>query len=189
MATPPHSQPSPITEANLRVESWITQLPPSPPANPFPAEASLAESSSALPTSKRKRTLSDPAMSTSRDKSPEKRQRLDDSVHPSQSVSVVSSSTYPLSLSRHNTFSPVGSRTGASTARRSNSPSRETIATLKDAVPPIITEQYNGAKLPPGIKDAVKTVMRRLGPKQVVEGYIPHGLKVRKVLIGHCGSS
>ncbi|KAF2003187.1 hypothetical protein P154DRAFT_520149 [Amniculicola lignicola CBS 123094] len=177
MATPPNSQPSSITETNLRVESWITQLPPSLTSNLLPAKAALAESSQAFPTSTRKRALSDPTMSMSRDNSPEKRQRLDDSVYPSQSVSTAGSSTHPLSLSRHNTFSPVNSRTGASTPRRSNSPSRETIATLKDAVPPIITEQYNGARLPPGIRDTVKTVMRRLGPKQVVEGYIPYALK------------
>jgi len=124
-------------------------------------------------------------MATRRDASPGKRQRLDEDVFPGQSVSAAGSS-HPLDLGQYNTFSPPGSQVGsrvsagATTPRRGTSPSRDTIATLKDASPPITTEPYDGAELPPDrvIRDRVMAVMERLEPGQV-EGWIPECLKVR----------
>lgn len=107
---------------------------------------------------------------------------------PEQSAFVIESS-HPLDLGRHNTFSALGSQissrqgsrasTSASSPRRGISPLRETIATLKDASPPIVTEPYDGAQLPANkaIKNKVMDTMERLGPGQV-DGWVPRCLKV-----------
>jgi hypothetical protein len=60
------------------------------------------------------------------------------------------------------------------------SPLRETIATLKDASPPILTEPYDGAQLSANnaIRNRVMDAMERLEPGQV-EGWMPRCLKVR----------
>jgi len=137
---------------------------------------------------KRKRANSARMATARRDPSPEKRRRVDDDdVMSGQSASVTDSS-HPLDLGRHNTFSPLGSgsrrysraSTGASSPRRGISPLRETVATLKDASPPIRTEPYDGAQLPANkaIREKIIAVMERLGPGQV-DGWVPLCLKVR----------
>jgi hypothetical protein len=107
---------------------------------------------------------------------------------PGQSASVTGSSD-PLDLGQQNTFSPLGSHvgsrrssragTGASSPRRGISPLRETVATLQDASPPILTQPYDGAQLPANeaIKDKVMATMERLGPGQV-DGWVPRYFKV-----------
>lgn len=162
------------------INSWIAELPPLPPAHTHPEHVRLL---------KRKRANSAPMATARREPSPEKRRRVDDDVMPGQSASATDSS-HPLDLGRHNTFSPPGSQigsrrgsrasTGASSPRRGISPLRETIATLKDALPPILTEPYDGAQLPANesIRDMVMDVMERLGPGQV-DGWVPRCLKVR----------
>jgi hypothetical protein len=123
-------------------------------------------------------------MATPRDNSPGKRQRLDEDLLPGGCSVSVAESVHPLDLSQNNTFSPPGSQvgsrvgTGATTPRRGTSPSRETIATLKDASPPVITEPYDGAELPPESRIKVMAVMERLEPGQI-EGWVPESFKVR----------
>jgi hypothetical protein len=173
MATSPPLSPSFLAEKSSLIASWITGLPRSPPV-----DTNLEH----IRPPKRKH-----ASMARRERSPEKRRRVDD-VTPGQSASFTSSS-HPLDLGQHNTFSPssshVGSRrsragTGASSPRRGISPLRETIATLKDASPPIQTEPYDGAQLPANeaIRVKVMATMEQLEPGQV-DGWVPQCLKVR----------
>lgn len=74
------------------------------------------------------------------------------------------------------TFSPRGSRVGASTPRRSNSPSRETIAALRVASPPITTEPLDGVESEPPAR--VMAVVARL-ENGLDQGWIPGWLEVR----------
>lgn len=144
MATSPPTSFSTINDRATQISSWLEELPPTPPAD---EERGLL---------KRKRATSEPtsvhqftAMSTHRSVSPSKRQRRDsDDLRPEQSVSAVGSNARPLILGSSTTFSPPGSRVGASTPRRSNSPSRETIAALRVALPPITTELRSHTEFP-----------------------------------------
>ncbi|KAF2240216.1 hypothetical protein BU26DRAFT_573006 [Trematosphaeria pertusa] len=125
-------------------------------------------------------------MAGRRQPSPEKRQRVEEGIMPGESASIFSG--HPLDLGQHNTFSPLGSHvgsrwgsrpgTGASSPRRGISPSRETIATLKDALPPIQTEPFDGAQLPVNraIRDKVMAAMERLEPGRV-DGWVPRCLQ------------
>ena len=175
MATSPPLSPSFLADKSSFIASWITALPPSPPV-----DTNLEH----IRPPKRKHA---PVATARREPSPEKRRRVEEDVTPGQSASLTSSS-HPLDLGQHNTFSPtsshVGSRrsragTGALSPRRSISPSRETIATLKDASPPIQTEPYDGAQLPANeaMRDNVMATMEQLEPGQV-DGWVPRCLKV-----------
>jgi hypothetical protein len=118
-----------------------------------------------------------------------KRQRVEEGIVPRDSRSTVFSS-HPLDLGQHNTFSPPGSYvesrgasragTGASSPRRGINPSRETIATLNDALPPIQTEPFDDAQLPAdrAIRDKVMATMEQLELGQV-DGWVPRCLQVR----------
>lgn len=120
-------------------------------------------------------------MSTHRGVSPSKRQRRDsDDLRPEQSVSAVGSNARPLILGSSTTFSPPGSRVGASTPRRSNSPSRETIAALRVAIPSITTEPLDGVESEPPAQ--VMAVVARL-ENGLDQGWIPGWLEVRTRLM------
>jgi hypothetical protein len=175
MATSPPQSPSFLADKSSFIASWITGLPPSPPVDTHLEH---------IRPRKRKHA---PMATAPREPSPEKRRRVDEDVTPEQSASLTSSS-HPLDLGQHNTFSPLGSHVGsrrsrgtagASSPRRGISPLRETIATLKDASPPIVTEPYDGAQLPANetIRDKVMAAMEQLEPGQV-DGWVPHCLKV-----------
>ncbi|KAL5371450.1 hypothetical protein PMIN06_012891 [Paraphaeosphaeria minitans] len=178
MAASPPRYPFPHPAKSSYITSWIAGLVPSPPGHTHPEHVRPL---------KRRRANSAPMGTARRAPSPEKRRRVDDDVMRGQSPSVTDSS-HPLDLGRHNTFSPldsqIGSRRGsrastnASSPRRGISPLRETIATLKDAMPPILTEPYDGAQLPvnEAIRDMVMDVMERLGPGQL-DGWVPRCLK------------
>jgi hypothetical protein len=175
MATSPPLSPYFLAEKSSLIASWITGLPRS-----APVDTNLEH----IRPPKREHA----SMATApREPSPEKRRRVDEVVTPGQSASLTSSS-HPLDLGQHNTFSlpssHVGSRrsragTGASSPRRGISPLRETIATLKDASPPIQTEPYDGAQLPANeaIREKVMATMEQLEPGQV-DGWVPRCLKV-----------
>jgi hypothetical protein len=175
MATSPPLSPSFLAEKSSLIASWITGLPRLPPA-----DTNLEH----IRPPKRKHA---PMATSRREPSPEKRRRVDGNVTPEQRASFTSPS-HPLDLGQYNTFSPpgnhVGSRrsragTGASSPRRGISPLRETIATLKNASPPIQTEPYDGAQLPANkaIRDKVTATMEQLEPGQV-DGWVPRCLKV-----------
>jgi len=172
MATsPPTSFPT-INDKTTQISSWLEELPPTPPAD---EERGLL---------KRKRATSEPtsvhqftAMSAHRSVSPSKRQRRDsDDLRPEQSVSAVWSNARPLILGSSTTFSPPGSRVGASTPRRSNSLSRETIAALRVASPLITTELLDGVESEPPAR--VMAVVARL-ENGLDQGWIPGWLEVR----------
>jgi hypothetical protein len=172
--------PSPaLTEKDVLVSSWLQKLPPTPPAD---------EDVRSL---KRKRKRASPrretvhqlrAMSAYRSSSPGKRQRPNtEDVLPEQSVSTVGSINHALAFSNPNIFSlPSSSRAGASTPRRSTSPSRETIAALRVASPPIITEPLDGIKSEPPAR--VMAVIERL-EAGLDDGWIPGWLEVRSSIL------
>lgn len=93
---------------------------------------------------------------------------------PGQSASAVGWNARPLTLGNSNTFSPPSSRVGASTPRRGNSPSRETIAALRVASPPITTEPLDGVEPEPPAR--VMAVVARL-EDGLDEGWIPGWLE------------
>lgn len=170
MAMSPPTSFSTINDKSTQISSWLEELPPTPPAD---EERGLL---------KRKRAISEPTsvhqfttMSTHRDVSPSKRQQRDsDDLRPEQSVSVVDSNARPLILGSSTTFSPPGSRVGASTPRRSNSPSRETIAALRVASPSITTEPLDGVESEPPAQ--VMAVVARL-ENGLDQGWIPGWLE------------
>ena len=172
MATSPPVSPSILTEKTTRISSWLEQLPPTPPAD---EEHRLL---------KRKRASSEPtavhqltAISAHRDVSPSKRRRRNtDDLLPGQSALAVGLNARPLTLGNSNTFSPPGSCVGASTPQRGNSPSRETIAALRVASPPITTEPLDGVEPEPPAR--VIAVVARL-EDGLDQGWIPSWLEVR----------
>ncbi|CAG5152963.1 uncharacterized protein ALTATR162_LOCUS2981 [Alternaria atra] len=172
MATSPPTSFSTINDKIMQISSWLEELPPTPPAD---EERGLL---------KRKRATPEPTsvhqfttMSAHRSVSPSKRQRRDsDDLRPEQSVSAVGSNARPLILGSSTTFSPPGSRVGASTPRRSNSPSRETIAALRVASPPITTEPLDGVESEPPAR--VMAVVARL-ENGLDQGWIPGPLEVQ----------
>jgi hypothetical protein len=143
MSFPPSSSLT-ATQSSY-ITAWIAVRPSSPAAHAH------LEHTGPL---KRKRASSAHMATQRRDPSPGMRQRVGDDM-PGQCASVPGSS-HPLDLGQHNTFSlpgrQVGSRrcsrasTGTSSPRRGNSPSRETIAMLKDARPSILTEPVSTTK-------------------------------------------
>lgn len=171
MGTLPSSSFSAANEKTAQISSWLEKLPPTPPAD---EERWLL---------KRKRATLEPCiyqtttMSAHRSVSPNKRQRRDsDDLYSEQSASVVGTNVRPLILGSSTTFSPRGSRVGASTPRRSNSPPRETIAALRVASPPITTEPLDGVESEPPAR--VMAVVARL-ENGLDQGWIPGWLEVR----------
>ena len=155
MATSPRVSPSILTEKTTRVSSWLERLPATPPAD---KEHQLTTTSA------------------HHDVSPSKRQwRNTDDVLPGQSASAVGSNARMLTLGNSNTFS----RVGASTPRRENGLSRETIAALRGASPPITTELLDGVELEPPAR--VMAVVARL-EDGLDQGWIPGWLEVRMYL-------
>ena len=154
-----------------KISSWLEQLPPAPPADEerWP------------PTRKRvapePRYVNQPtAMSIHHGVSPSKRQRRDtDDLLPEQSASAVGSNARLLILGSTSTFSPPSSRVGASTPRRSNSSSRETIAALRVASPPITTEPLDGVESDPPAR--VMAVVAQL-ENGLDHGWVPGWLEV-----------
>jgi hypothetical protein len=170
VTSPPASFP--IDEKTTQISSWLEQVPPTPAED---EERWLL---------KRKRATSEPTsvhqfsfMSAHRSVSPSKRQRRDsDDLRPEQSASAVGSNARPLILGSSTTFSPPDTRVSASTSRRSNSPSRETIAGLRVAFPPITTEPLDGVESEPPAR--VMAVVARL-ENGLDQGWIPGWLEVR----------
>ena len=168
---PPESH-SGSNEKTSQISSWLEQLPPSPPADEehWPLKRKYA---SLKPTAVHQFTT----IHARCNMSPSKRQRQDtDDLFPEQSASAVGSNARPLILGNSTTFSPPTSRIGASTPRRSNSPSRETIAALRTASPPITTEPLDGVELAPPAR--VMAVVARL-EDGLDQGWIPGWLEVR----------
>ncbi|KAF1996698.1 hypothetical protein P154DRAFT_579633 [Amniculicola lignicola CBS 123094] len=126
-------------------------------------------------------------MSESRDSSP-KRQRLEDDAHssevlPTDSVSAPSSiPRNPLELTTYTTFSSHTARShvarshhsqSSSSSPRRTSPTRETIASLASAHPPIKTEIISGARAVPA---RVSALCFRIS-EELENGWIPASLK------------
>ncbi|KAF2028946.1 hypothetical protein EK21DRAFT_90162 [Setomelanomma holmii] len=166
------ASPSPaLAEKGTLISSWLEDLPPTPPADED------------FRSFKRKRDSPErvavhqlAAMSAHRNSSPGKRQRRHtEDLLPEQSASADGSTNHPLAFGNSNIFSlPSSSRAGASTPRRSTSPSRETIAALRVASPPIITEPLDGIKSEPPAR--VMAVIARL-EAGLDEGWIPGWLE------------
>lgn len=172
MAMSPPTSFSTINDKTTQISSWLEKLPPDP----------LADEERGL--LKHKRAISEPTsihqlttISTHQSGSPSKRQRRDsEDLRPEQSVSAVGSNTRPLILGSSTPFSSPGSRVGVSTPRRSDSPSREAIAALRVASPPITTEPMDGVESAPPAQ--VMAVVARL-ENGLDQGWIPGWLEVR----------
>ena len=158
-------------DKTTQISSWLAELPPTPPADeerwPPPRKRAAPEPPCVYqPT----------AMSINRNVSPSKRRRRDtDDLLPEESASAVGSNTRPLILGSSTTFSPPGSRVGALIPRRSNSPSRETIAALRVASPPITTEPLDGVESEPPAR--VMAVVAQL-ENGLDHGWVPGWLEV-----------
>jgi hypothetical protein len=171
MITLPLLSCSTTNDKITQISSWLEKLPLTPPAD---EERGLL---------RRKRATSEPtsvnqftAMFVHRSVSPSKRRRRDsDDLQPEQSASAVGSNARPLILGSSTTFSPPGSHVGTSTPRHSDSPSRETIAALRVASPPITTEPLDGVKSEPPVR--VMAVVARL-ENGLEQGWIPGWLEV-----------
>jgi hypothetical protein len=160
-----------VNEKTTQISSWLEELPPTPPADvehwPPTRKRAAAE-----PPCVYQRT----AMYINRGVSPSKRQRRDtDDLLPEQSASAVGSDACPLILGSSTTFSPPGSRVGALTPRRTKSPSRETIAALRVASPPITTEPLDGVESKPPAR--VMAVVAQL-ENGLDHGWVPGWLEV-----------
>jgi hypothetical protein len=126
------ASPSPaLTEKDALLSSWLRKLLPIPPADED--FRSLKRKRESLG---REVVHQLPAMSAYRSSSPGKRQRQNsEDLLPEQSASTVGSTNHALAFNNPIFSLPSSSRAGASTPRRSTSPSRETIAALRVAFP------------------------------------------------------
>ncbi|KAF3030366.1 hypothetical protein E8E12_000933 [Didymella heteroderae] len=178
MATTPPLSPSIAAAQRSRVLTWVEELydktlhrtdtlsPPLTPVRDPPLKRKREPSS----------TLCTCTMSA-RTSSPKRLRRDSNSeilpVH-SMSAAGPGSNASALLLNERNTFSPLGSQSGARSPRRPNSPSRDSIAILASAYPPTITEPSSGLKNPPPIR--VRNVMERL-ETGLDKGWIPEELR------------
>lgn len=175
MATTPPLSPSIAAAKTSRVRGWVQQLFETVPTQTDAfSPPSTPENRSSL---KRKCTAPCAYTMSTRNPSPKRPRRdTDTEVLPTQSVSVVeaTSNASALVLNGTNTFSPPSSQAGNRSARRANSPSRDSIAVLASATPPTITEPSSGLKTPP--PQRVRDVMERL-EDGLDRGWIPGRLR------------
>lgn len=149
------------------INSWLALSCKSSPLTPPPDK----EPHAAQP--KRKRAMSLP---TSASVSSPKRRRIDNEVHPQQSVSQFGSEV-SLALNEGNTFSPPASQISLS-PKRASSPTRETPIILRTAWPPVLTESFNG------LNETPPKCVERLGNRLadgIDVGFIPQSLRVCKI--------